>query len=400
MGENEKVCYVCGEVQLPEVVKADFNDNDNRQSVINFEKDEDFVVPMASNEDKRVEFESRVPYTDDDLAEPYYEMDEKRERAQKQRSKKGIIIAVVCVLAAAIIGAICFCMFNGVFEPKKEIDNKMTIYFDRPNADIDLIASDGTTYKWSNDVCVSYVIDKKEKTKDCTPCEDHETLWEVTLPTKAKSIYFFENDEEKVRTQVLPGFDDEMVYYVSQESFNAQNQLPLGQCERSAFEGIGINYAETAETTESTETEETTQSASSSENTEETTKTEETSTKDENDTRKTVDNGDYTVDLPENWQSGVTAVKGPNYTTYYEDYNYKMYNMGKMATIYVFEAKDEEADNLTGVKKILYTKDKSKKIVITTPTDIQFDETDENAQKNYVAKNKDLSSFLDSVTAK
>ena len=77
-----------------------------------------------------------------------------------------------------------------------------------------------------------------------------------------------------------------------------------------------------------------------------------------------------------------------------------MYNMGKMATIYVFEAKDEEADNLTGVKKILYTKDKSKKIVITTPTDIQFDETDENAQKNYVAKNKDLSSFLDSVTAK
>lgn len=403
MGDDEKVCYVCGEVQIPDVVNVEVNDNDGREPIVKFEKDEDFVIPADSHSERHSTPDERVEYGDEDMAEPYYEMDERRAKAQKKRSRKGIIITVVVVLVLGIIGALCFCMFNGVFDGEKKIDNKMTVYFDKPNSEIDLVATDGTVYNWSNDVCVSYVTNDKEIKKTCTPCDDHDSLWEISIPSKAKSVYFYESDEDVVRTQVLPSIDDEIVYYVSQEAFNAQNQLPLGQCERSAFEGIGINYATTAETSESETTEETSSATSEKDNTdetEETKKTEETSTKDEDDTRKKVDSGTYTVELPQSWQSGVTEVKGDNYITYYEDYNYKMSNMGKLATIYVFDADDTEADNLTGVKRVFYNSDQTKKIVVTTPTDIQFDESDEEAQKNYIEKNKDLNSVLDSITAK
>ncbi len=400
LGDNEKVCYVCGEVQIPDVVNVEENDNEGRDPIVKFEKDEDFVVPDDSHGSRHTTPDERVDYGDEDIAEPYYEMDNRRAQAYKKRNRKAIIIAVVVVLVLGAIGAVCFCIFNGVFDSGKKADNNFTIYFDKPNSEIDLVATDGTVYNWSNDVCVSYTINNKETKKTCTPCADHDSLWEISIPTKAKTVYFYESEEENVRTQVLPSVDDETVYYVSQEAFNVQNQLPLGQCTRDAFEGIGINYATTAETSESSASDDTNPATSDkNDNTGNTKKTEPTETKDENDTRKKVDNGTYTIELPQSWQSGVTEVKGKNYTTYYEDYNYKMSNMGKLATIYVFDADDTEADNLTGVKRVFYNSDQTKKIVITTPTDIQFDESDEEAQKNYIEKNKDLNSVLDSISA-
>lgn len=390
--KDEKVCYVCGEVQVPDVVVSPTKSEGSRGSSMVFEKDEDFVMPSSSHEEKKEPFENRVPYNDEDVAEPYYEDDNRRKKAQKKRSKKALIIAIVCVLIACIIGAVCFCLFGGVFGGETKASNKLTIYFDKPDSEVDLIKSDGTVYHWTDDVIVSYVKDGKTKTKTCSPCSDHDSLWKVKLPVQAKSIYFYEKDNKGLRTQVTPGFDDEMVYYVSQETLTSQNQLPLGQCERASFEGIGINYATTAQTSES---EETTAKATEKETEKETKKAAPT---EQNDSRKTEDKGAYTVNLPKSWQSGVTAVENGNCTTYYEDYNYKSYSMGKLASIYVFDANDSAADNLTGVKDIRYTTDKKKKIVITTPTDIQFNEADETAQKNYLAKNKDLNSFLDSIT--
>ena len=387
---DEKVCYVCGEVQLPETAAAPERSSEPRESAIAFEKDADYVMPTESNEIGREPFEDRVPYGDEDLAEPYYEGDKRHIKAQKKRGKKALVITIICVLAAAIIGAVCFCLFNGVFVTEEKPDNKLTIYFDKPNSDIELIKSDGTVYNWTGDVEVSYETNDKAKTKICTPCNDHESLWKVTLPTTAKSVYFYEKDEKSVRTQVTPGFDDEMVYYVSQETFNSQNQLPLGQCERESFKGIGINYAITAQSSES-ETQETEESE------QETTEEQEAPTE-EDDSRKTEDKGYYTISLPKSWQSGVTAVENGNCTTYYEDYNYNSYSMGKLASIYVFDANDSAADNLVGVKDIRYNSDQTKKIVITTPTDIQFNEADEEAQRSYLEKNKDLNSFLDSIS--
>lgn len=391
MESDEKVCYVCGEVQLPDVVAAPERSGESRGSSMTFEKDEDFVVPSKSDEQKKEPFENRVPYGDEDVAEPYYEVDERRKNAQRRRGKKALIIAIVCILIAAIIGAVCFCLFSGVFGGNKASD-KYTIYFDKPASDVDLIKSDGTVYHWTDDVEVSYIVNNKTKTKNCTPCSDHDSLWKVKLPTKAQSIYFFEKDNKGLRTQVTPGFDDETVYYVAQETLTSQNQLVLGQCERESFEGIGINYATTAQTSES---EETTTKATEKETEKETKKVAPT---EEDDTRKTEDKGAYTVNLPKSWQSGVTAVESGKCTTYYEDYNYKSYSMGKLASIFVFDANDSAADNLTGVKDIRYTSDGKKKVVITTPTDIQFNEADETAQKNYLEKNKDLNSFLDSIT--
>ncbi|MBR1730934.1 MAG: hypothetical protein IJ725_00660 [Ruminococcus sp.] len=388
---DEKVCYVCGEVQLPDVVSAPERSSEPRESTMVFEKDADYVMPASSTEVGRVPFDERVDYGDEDIAEPYYEMDERREKAQRKRSRKAVIIAVVCVLVVGVIGAVCFCLFNGVFSGNnKKVDNRITIYFDKPKSDVELIKSDGTVFTWTGDVEVSYDVNNKTKTKLCTPCTDHESLWKVTLPTKAKSIYFFEKDEKGLRTQVTPGFDEDMVYYVAQETFNSQNQLPLGQCERESFEGIGINYATTAQTTAAEETTAETEEETAQETTEQETE--------EDDTRKTEDKGYYTISLPKSWQSGVTAVENGNCTTYYEDYNYNSYSMGKLASIYVFDANDSAADNLTGVKDIRYNSDQTKKIVITTPTDIQFNEADEEAQKSYLEKNKDLNSFLDSIS--
>jgi len=391
LDETERVCYVCGEKQEIDIVSSSQIETTERESKMKFEKDEDFVLPTSSNDEGRTQFEDRVPYDDEDVAEPYYESDEKSLRAQKKRNIKAAVIAGSCVLAAAVIGLICVLIFGGGFGGDSKPDNKIKIYFDKPMSDIELKTKSGDVYKWSDDVEVDYVINDKEKTKKCTLCEDHESLWEVELSVEAKSIYFYESSDKKVRTQVLPSFEEEMVYYVSQEEFNSQDQLPIGMCARESFEGIGINYATTAETSEST-------SAETSEQTKETTKNTEETTKSADDSRKTVDNGIYTVSLPKSWQSGVTAVKNGKCTTYYEDYNYNMYYMGKLASIYVFDANDSAADNLTGVKDIRYNSDQTKKIVITTPTDVQFNEADEKAQEEYLKRNKDLYSFLDSIS--
>lgn len=389
MENDEKVCYVCGEVQLPDVVVSPERSGGSRGSSITFEKDEDFVMPSESHEHLKEPFENRVPYNDEDVAEPNYEIDNCRKKAQRKRGKKALIITIVCVLIAAIAGAVCFCLYGGVFGGNKPAD-KLTIYFDKPDSDVNLIKSDGTVYHWTDDVEVSYVVNNKTKTKTCTPCSDHDSLWKVKLPSKANSIYFFEKDNKGLRTQVTPGFSDETVYYVAQETLTSQNQLVLGQCERESFEGIGINYATTASSSESETT------TASVKETEKATK--KVAPTEEDDSRKTEDKGAYTINLPKSWQSGVTAVEHENCTTYYEDYNYKSYSMGKLASIYVFDAKDSSADNLTGVKDVRYTSDGKKKIIITTPTDIQFNEADETAQKNYLEKNKDLNSFLDSIT--
>ena len=388
--DNEKVCYVCGEVQISDVVTTPERSSGERGSSMSFEKDSDFVMPTGSHGGSKTPGE-RVSYGDEDIAQPYYDADKRRAKAQKKRGRKAFIIMIVCVLIAGIAGAVCFCLFNGVFSGGKKVNNRFTIYFDKPSSDIELVKSDGTIFKWTGDVEVSYVLNNKTKTKICTPCGDHDSLWKVSLSTSSKSVYFYEKGEKKLRTQVIPGFDDEMVYYVSQERLNAQNQLPLGQCERQSFEGIGINYATTAPSSESEtagETKETQQDSTEKTN----------APTEEDDSRKIEDKGVYTISLPKSWQSGVTSVKSGKCTTYYENYNYDMYSMGKLASIYVFDANDSAADNLTGVKDIRYNSDQTKKIVITTPTDVQFNEADEEAQKSYLEKNKDLNSFLDSIS--
>lgn len=396
---GEKVCYVCGEVQMPDVVTAPERSEKPRGSSMTFEKDEDFVMP-AKFKGNKTSRDDKMDYGDDDIAEPYYKWDDMEKKSRKRHNRKqrkgnrAVIIAVVCILVVGIAGAVCFCLFNGVFGGGKKDSDKFTVYFDKPASDIELLKSDGSSFTWTNDVEVSYTVNGKTKTKVCTPCSDHESLWKTYLPKNAKSVYFFEKEEKGLRTQITPSFEDETVYYVSQVTLNAQNQLPLGQCERDSFEGIGINYATSAQTDD---TEETTQPETTKETEQATTEKEEKATE-EDDSRKTEDQGYYTVSLPKSWQSGVTAIKNGKCTTYYEDYNYNSYSMGKLVSIYVFDADDSAADNLTGVKDIRYNADQTKKIVITTPTDIQFNEADEQAQKKYLEKNKDLNSFLDSIS--
>ena len=313
MEENENVCYVCGEIQMPEVVAAPKRNDAERGSSMSFEEDSDFVLPVDSRGGGTSISDNKLSYGDEDMVEPYYESDNKFKAAQKRHNRKAVIITIICILVVGIIGVVCFCLFNGVFGGQKKVNNKFTIYFDKPASDIALKKSDGTEFHWTDDVEVSYKINNKKKTKICTPCNDHESLWKVSLSTKATSIYFYEKDNKVLRTQVTPGFVDEMVYYVSQERLNAHNQLPLGQCERESFEGIGINYATTAETTQPETTE-----TSTEKETQKPTETTEAPTE-EDDSRKTEDKGDYSVSLPKSWQDGVTAVKNKNSTTYYED---------------------------------------------------------------------------------
>ena len=74
-----------------------------------------------------------------------------------------------------------------------------------------------------------------------------------------------------------------------------------------------------------------------------------------------------------------------------------MYEMGTLVSIYVFDADDSKADNLDGVKLTEYTSDKSKKIVVTTPTDVQYNDADDTAVKNYMNMQKEVNNFISSI---
>ncbi len=413
LNENDKVCYVCGEVQLPEVVMSERTADDVVECpAYNFTENEDYVVPESvTHQDKPVDieevnygddFDEAVSYDEeyypeqsrrmreysDEVAEPYYEGDRRREKLQKKHRKTTAIVITIIVAVLLIAGGVVFAFVSGIFGPKKPaVEGKKTIYFDKPSAEIELTAQDGTTYNWSGDVVVTYKLNGKTRKTACTPCIDHETLWKVNISDKAEKIYFYQATDKKVRTQNLPSFNEETVYYVSQKQFNRDNQLPLGECARDNFEGIGVNYA--TDPTSEPETETTTAEQTTAETTAETSETEETSSSSSGEP--------YSVSVPSAWADDVSSVQNGNCTIYYEDYNHDMYEMGTLVSIYVFDADDSKADNLDGVKLTEYTSDKSKKIVVTTPTDVQYNDADDTAVKNYMNMQKEVNNFISSI---
>ena len=429
LDETDKVCYVCGEPLYPEVVMSDRTARDvvNR-APYDFKENEDFVAPgrvaprqpeeetvdigsidntqtedslnygddfdeaMGFEEMPEREARSVPQYDEDDMAEPYYEGDRRRREAQKKHKKKTALIVTIIVLVVALIGGgVWFVFFSGILGgTKPAVNGKYTIYFDKPSVDIDLTAPDGDVYSWSGDVTAVYTLNGKKKEVSCAPCVDHETLWKVKVPEKATQVYFYQSDNDIVRTQVTPSFKNETVYYVAQSSFNKDYQLPLGECDRENFEGIGVNYVTdpTTETTTETEEETTTEADET---------TAPTETDDTEETEPTEPAEAYSVSVPDSWSDGVTASENGNCTTYYEDYNHDMYEMGTLVSVYVFDADDSTADSLDGVKLTEYTSDKSKKIVVTTPTDVQYNDADDVAVQNYLAVQKDVSNFISSI---
>ena len=431
---NEKVCYVCGEVQLPEVVASERTAKDTVQKPsYSFKEHEDFVTRGESHSGTKVE---NIPDYDDELAEPYYEEagsrqkrdidfdgemadpyyekaeqserstnyddkiaqpyfegDKRRKAAEKRRTRRIAIVCVILILIAAIAaGTVCFCYYNGFFGGGKNQSGKVTIYFDRPSADIDLIAKDGTVYHWTGDVEVSYSVNGKGKTKDCNPDPTHNTLWKVVLPDKAKSVYFYQSTDKVLRTQVTPSFTDNTVYYVAQDSFNVQNQLSLGECSRESFSDIGVNYA-TIETTEPPTTEEATAESETSQSEETTAPTEATFS-------PMAGTDYYDCVKPDSWNESVIAIEKNNCVTYYDKYNYNNYGMGMLASIYVFDADDPEANSFDKVDKVFESSDKTKKIVVVRPSDIQYNDADEEAITKYIDSNKETKSFIATITGK
>ncbi len=402
--KEDNECYVCGEILEPagenfsepkkKEKPADANvyyptqNLEERNGEERYNLSEQETESISENEFSRGDIEYSDPYNDEE--------DYDRPR-KKSGSKKVAIICGICVGVVAIVAAIvCVCWFNGVFGGNN--DEKYTVYFDKPSVNLNLMDENGEVYNWGADVELSYT-DKKgeEQTVVCSPVLEYDNLWSGEVPADAEQVYFYASGDVKLKTQVLPELLDKQVYYVTQILCNSELEFPVASCSLNEFDNFGVNATE--ETGLEATTEETTEQPTKKETEPESTKEETTEPTTAPTTSADSGQDRYTISVPSAWTSGATVIEKGNCTTYYESYNYKNYQSGMLLSIYVYDANDNSYGDMN-VKKVMTTSDGKKQIVVVTPSDVEFNDSDETAAENYIALSNLSNQVISSIKAK
>jgi hypothetical protein len=222
---------------------------------------------------------------------------------------------------------------------------------------------------------------------------EYDNLWEVKIPAEATDLYFSPNTTDNIRTQSIDEPQDEYAYYVTDTLLDENLQLVIEGCPLLDFSQLGINYVSPTveETTESTTVAPTTEVATTTEPATET-------TAEATETTATESSDPYSITVPTTWTSGTTVITKGNCTSYYETYNYKNYQMGNLMSIYVVDASDTSFSDMNNVKMVKKTSDGKKKIVVVTPTDIEFNDADETATNNYINLSNLTNQVISSIT--
>jgi hypothetical protein len=374
--DEDKVCYVCGQV-VENLAKPENEYTAPEENVA-----EEDTAPVLDGYNDYVEEE---PYEDEVAYRP-------KDKPKKSKTKKTGIICGICVAVVAVLAVIvCVCFANGVFSPAVE-DEEYTVYFDKPSSDLNLIDESGTVYNWSGDVEVVYTLDGEQKEASCKMSVEYDNLWEVKIPAEATDLYFSPNTTDNIRTQSIAEPQDEYAYYVTDTLLDENLQLVIEGCPLLDFSQLGINYVSpTVEETTEPVTEVPTTEATATEQATETTEqaTEPTATE---------SSDPYSITVPTSWTSGTTVITKGNCTSYYETYNYKNYQMGNLMSIYVVDASDTSFSEMNNVKMVKKTADGTKKIVVVTPTDIEFNDADETATDNYISLSNLTNQVISSIT--
>ena len=398
--QNDTECYVCGEVlssaddEFEQILRSEEpKKEEHRTMVEKFEHNNEYTRELDEKRDEP--YEDEPSYSEDEYSDPY-EYDEYDEQREKSDPKKVALICGICVGVVALIAVICGCWFTGVFGGGDD-DGEYTVYFDKPSVNINLMDENGRVYNWGADALLSYT-DKKgvEQTVACSPMLEYDNLWKCDVPADATQVYFYQNGDTKLRTQILPELLDEQVYYVTQILLNDELELPVASCSLDEFDGYGVNATE--ETSPEQTAEETTEKPTEAKPEPDTTEPESTEPETEGTTAEDPGRDRYTVSVPSAWEEGTTIIEKGNCTTYYETYNYNNYQSGMLLSIYVYDSGDNSYGDMN-VKKVLTTSDGQKKIVIVTPSDVEFDDSDETAAENYVNLSNLSKQVIDSIKA-
>lgn len=375
---TDKICYVCGQVvenQPLEVINS---------AVINEELEKIETEPSENNSEQEIKKE--------DTYKEIVDEDMTKHKKQPKGKKAGLICAIIIIVVALLGAGICLCFFNGwgIFANKQgDEPQKNTLYFDKPSANQNLMDLEGTVYNWTGDVDINYTLNGQSVKKACKMTLEYDNIWYSKVPKDAVDIYFSESTLGKLRTTKLYDVYDENIYYVSDILLDDNMQLPVMFCSLSKFDKMGINY-----TQQTTETETSKQTESTAE-----TKEVETTGETETETETNAESAGYNISLPKQWQDNITVVENGNCTNYYESYNYTNYQCGNLISVYVFEANDNSYSEMN-VQKVVPSSDGTKKIVIVTPTDIQFNDSDEDAIEKYTSLSQFTSQVVNSITAK
>lgn len=374
----DRVCYVCGQVVEPVAAPT-------AVPPVTEEKDE----PVFEEAIEEIEaFSQATEDTYEDVQQENQEEPPKKSSSKKVALICGIIVAVVALVSAGI----CICHFNGWFKPQATANEKVKIYFEKPLSNQNLMTSDGTVYNWTGDVDINYTLDGKAYKKLCKMTEEYDNIWYKKIPAGATDVYFSETSLETVRTEVVGEVVDGNIYFVTDILFNNEMQLPVDSCAFDDFEGLGINYT-TAET--KSETQKKTKAENRAETEEETDAqvTEEETTEDD-----APETEAYSISVPQQWDDAYTIIENGNCTNYYETYNYSNYQCGNLLSVYVFDANDTSYSEMN-VQKVITSSDSTKKIVVVTPTDIQFNDGDDTAIEKYTNLSQYTSQVVESITA-
>lgn len=404
---RDKVCYVCGET-LPPVSKP-VSTSGKRINPVVFEpeKDTDFVMPVDHDTAGEKPFEERKPYSDDDYVEPYkdnydnknyserdvepYYYDDRNDyggghnmNTGKVAKICGVILGIVA-LAAIIIGV---CFATGLLGGGAS-GEQITVYFDKPSVNINLMDDTGTVYNWGADVSVCYTFNGKEEEQGASPCKEYDNTWKCEIPAGATDLYFAQTVGDEIRTTATKAVEKDNIYYVTDILLNSDDQLPLAFCKLSEFGNLGVNAVEETASTKAKKKETTAPPTEAETETEE-----ETEPETEKPTQAL--SKPYNISLTSDWVSGTTKSKSGNCVTYYEKYNYKNYGSGMLLSIYTFKAGDNSYGDLNA-KKILTASDGSK-VVVVTPSDVECDDSDEKAIEKYTSLQSQTNEIISSIS--
>lgn len=376
--EEDKECYVCG-MSVEEMLK--YKDANQTESL--YDDAEDTGAPLGEDNNDASYEEDRYDYENEDSRDNYHK------QGMSKAKKTGIICGISVGVIALIAALVCLFFYKGIFAPQNEPE-EYTIYFDKPLSDINLLDSQGTVYNWGGDVEVFYTLDDEKQESTCKISVEYDNLWECKIPAKATDVYFSPSTSDNIRTETISQPEDEYVYYVTDTLLNESLNMEISGCPLIEFGNQGINYVmPTEEETLAPPTEAPTEAVTVTETTTET----------EPATETTAATEPYSISVPSSWSSGTTVVTKDNCTTYYETYNYKNYQMGSLLSIYVVDKSDTSYSNMNNVKMVKKTSDGKKKIVVVTPTDIQFNDADETATNNYMALSNLTNQVISSITA-
>lgn len=303
-------------------------------------------------------------------------------------------LAKVCgaiVAAAAVIAIIIYiCFATGIFG-NGQSGEEITVYFDKPSVNINIMDDNGVVYNWGADVSVCYKVNGKDEEQEASVCSDYKNMWKCKIPANASELYFSQTTGDSIRTVVAKTVEDNNAYYVTDILLNADKQLPMSSCKIDEFDNLGVNAVEE---TKSTKAKATTAPEAEDETQEEETEEEDTEPETEEPTKAL--SNPYNVSLPSSWSSGTVKSTNGNCVTYYEKYNYKNYGSGMLLSIYTFKAGDNSYGDLNA-KKVLTASDGSK-VVVVTPTDFEVDDSDDKAIKKYTALQSQTNDVISSIS--